>query len=336
MMQFCGRRVPEFHPVSISGYHIREAGATAVQELAFTLADGFTYVEEAIKSGLKIDEFAPRLSFFFNAHMNFFEEIAKYRAARKIWAEAMRKRFKAKNPKSWWLRFHAQTAGCSLTEQQPENNIVRTTLEALSAVLGGAQSLHTNSLDETISLPSEWAVQVALRTQQILAYETGIPSVADPLGGSYYLETLTQKMEEEAKTIFGKIKELGGVVKAIKLGYFQREIAQSARRDQKEVEEGKQVIVGVNRYQETVGWTMPVHKIPEAVEKEQVTNLRQLKKRRSGEKVKRALFAIQKAARGKHNLMPYLLEGAHAYATLGEMIGALREVFGEYEEPPIF
>jgi methylmalonyl-CoA mutase N-terminal domain/subunit len=337
VMDFCSREVPRWNTISISGYHIREAGSTAVQELAFTLADGFAYVEAGIAAGLDVDDFAPRLSFFFNSHLDFFEEIAKFRAARRIWARHMRERYGAKNPRSWMMRFHTQTAGCSLTAQQPENNIVRTALEALAAVLGGTQSLHTNSMDETLALPTEKAVEIALRTQQIIAHETGVANVVDPLGGSYYVEKLTDRMEEEAEEYFRRIEEQGGVLQAIENGFFQREIADAAYRYQMELEKGDRVMVGVNRFQ-TPGETLEIEilKIDPRVEKRQKERLARLRASRSAAAAEEALRALKDGARGDANLMPLIIDCARAYCTEGEIIGALKEVFGEYRETVLF
>ncbi len=336
LVKFTEKHMPEFNPVSVSGYHIREAGATAVQELAFTLMDGFTYIEECMKAGLKVDDFASRISFFFNAHLDFFEEIAKYRAARRIWARHMKRVYKAKNPRSWWLRFHAQTAGVSLTEQQPENNIIRTAIEALSAVLGGCQSLHTNSLDETIALPSELAAHIALRTQQVLAYETGVTNVVDPLGGSYFLEWLTNKMEEEAEAYFKKIRDLGGVVSALESGFYQKEISDAAEQYQREVEEMKHIVVGVNRFKlEQEIFQPPILEITRETEKSQIRQLKALKKSRNNRKVNQSLSRLAKGAHGKSNLIPLLIECAKAYATEGEIVETLKKEFGEYIPPSI-
>jgi len=337
MIEFCARDVPQWHPVSISGYHIREAGSTAAQELAFTLADGFAYVEAATARGLDVDEFAPRLSFFFNAHIDFFEEIAKYRAARRIWARELRERYGAKNPRSWLMRFHAQTAGVSLTAQQPEVNIVRTALEALAAVLGGCQSLHTNSFDEALALPTEHAVKIALRTQQVLAHETGVASTIDPLGGSYYLEDLTKRLEAEAYDYFERIRRLGGVIPAIKENFFQREIAEASFRFQGEVENGRRVIVGVNRYVDADEREIELLKIDEALESKQVERVKALRGRRDSAAVEQALARLQsEAAREDGNLMPAIVDASKAYATLGEMCDALREVWGVWRETPVF
>ena len=330
--EYGAKEAPKWNTISISGYHIREAGSTAAQELAFTLRDGIEYVEWAQKRGLDVDEFVPRLSFFFNAHNDFFEEIAKFRAARKIWAEVMKERFKAKNPRSWWLRFHTQTSGVSLMAQQPQNNVVRVALQALSAVLGGTQSLHTNSLDETYALPSEDAVTIALRTQQIIAHESGAINCADPLGGSYFVETLTAQMEKEAKDYIKKIDDMGGMVKAIELGFPQKEIADSAYWYQKAVEKKEKIIVGVNAF-EMEHEPIPLLKIEEAVAKQQLARLKKVKETRNSSEVKAKLLDLEKAAEDDQNLMPFLLESVRAYATLGEIMEALKEVYGEYKEP---
>jgi methylmalonyl-CoA mutase, N-terminal domain len=337
MIEFCANEVPLWHPVSISGYHIREAGSTAAQELAFTLADGFAYVEAAMERGLAIDSFAPRLSFFFNAHIDFFEEIAKYRAARRIWAREMRDRYRARNPRSWLMRFHAQTAGVSLTAQQPHVNIVRTALEALAAVLGGCQSLHTNSFDEALALPTEHAVTIALRTQQVIAHETGAPNTVDPLGGSYFLEDLTNRLEEEAYDYFDRIRRLGGVVAAIKDNFFQREIAEASFRFQSEVERGDRVIVGVNRFQDRDEKEIELLHIDPSLERKQIERVRALRERRDGEAVERALARLREdAAVDGRNLMPAIIDAAEAYATMGEMCDALRNVWGVWRETPVF
>ena len=336
-IEYGTNEMPLWNPVSISGYHIREAGSTAVQELAFTLADGFAYVEASIERGLKVDDFAPRLSHFFNAHQDFFEEIAKYRAARRIWAKRMRNKYGAKNERSWLLRFHTQTAGCSLTAQQPENNIVRTAIQALSGVLGGTQSLHTNSMDETLALPSDKAAKIALRTQQIIAHETGVPNVIDPLAGSYYVEQLTDKMEAAAEEYFEMIEEQGGVIAALENGFQQREIAKAAYRFQLELESGKRKTVGVNAYidkDETI--EIPILKISPEVEKLQVANLQEVRRKRDPKDVKRTLASLADAARSDTNLMPNFIECAHAYATLGEMVEVLKAAFGEYRETAVF
>jgi methylmalonyl-CoA mutase N-terminal domain/subunit len=330
-IEFGARHTPRFNPISISGYHIREAGSTAVQELAFTLRDGIEYVDWALERGLKIDEFAPRLSFFFNAHNDFFEEIAKYRAARKIWAYTMRDRYGARSERSHKLRFHAQTAGCSLTWQQPYNNVVRTALQALAAVLGGAQSLHTNSLDEAYALPSEHAVTIALRTQQVLAYESGVAEYPDPLGGSYFLEALTAETERAANDYIRRIDEMGGMIAAIEAGFPQREIAAASYRYQREVEAGERVIVGVNRFQAT-DEPIEVLEIDEGAAAHQCAKLADLRKRRDNGRVRTSLDALRRAAEGTENTMPYILDAVRAYATLGEICEAMRSVFGSYQE----
>jgi methylmalonyl-CoA mutase N-terminal domain/subunit len=337
MIEYCARNVPLWHPVSISGYHIREAGSTAAQELAFTLADGFAYVEAGIERGLDVDDFAPRLSFFFNAHIDFFEEVAKYRAARRIWARELRERYGAKNPRSWLMRFHAQTAGVSLTAQQPEVNIVRTALEALAAVMGGCQSLHTNSFDEALALPTEHAVKLALRTQQVIAHETGVASTIDPLGGSYYLEDLTNRLEQEAYDYFGRIRDLGGVVEAIKENFFQREIAEASFRFQSEVESGERVIVGVNRFEDTDERELEILKIDAALEQKQIERVQALRARRDSATVSSALSRLkQGAAEADTNLMPAIIDASRAYVTMGEMCDALRESWGVWRETPVF
>jgi methylmalonyl-CoA mutase N-terminal domain/subunit len=337
LMAFSADHVPQWNTISISGYHIREAGSTAAQELAFTLADGFTYVEYAMRAGQDIDDFAPRLSFFFNAHLDFFEEIAKMRAARRIWAKRMREKYGAKNPRSWLCRFHVQTAGCSLTAQQPELNIIRTALEALSGVLGGCQSLHTNSMDEALALPSEKAVEIALRTQQVIAYESGVPHVIDPLGGSYFVEALTDEMERDAEAYFRRIDELGGVVRAIEEGFFQREITRAAYEYQRALSEKRKIVVGVNNFVNAgEKLEIPLLEIDESVEREQIAYLRSVKESRDNGAVRDRLAALAKAAAGTDNLIPRLLDCARAYATIGEMSEALRGVFGEYRERPFF
>jgi methylmalonyl-CoA mutase N-terminal domain/subunit len=333
ILAYCTRHVPRWNTISISGYHIREAGATAAQELAFTLADGIGYVQAGIDAGLDVDAFAPRLSFFFNAHADFFEEIAKYRAARRLWARVMKERFGARKEASWKLRFHTQTAGCSLTAQQPMNNVVRTTLQALSAVLGGTQSLHTNSMDETLALPTEAAVTVALRTQQIIAEESGVTNTIDPLGGSYFVEWLTDEMERQAQRYIDKIDEMGGIVRAIELGFPQREIGDAAYHYQQQVEKREKIIVGVNKYTMKEEIPIPILKIDEAVERRQVENLREVKRRRDGAAVKRELEKIEKAARSNENLMERFVDAVRVYCTLGEIIGVLRGVFGEHKDP---
>ena len=329
IMEFCSKKVPRWNTISISGYHIREAGSTAVQELAFTLADGMEYVRWAIKAGMDIDDFAPRLSFFFNAHNDFFEEIAKYRASRRIWSKFI-SQYNPKNPRSKWLRFHTQTAGCSLTAQQPSNNVVRTTIQALAAILGGTQSLHTNSLDEALALPSEEAVQIALRTQQIIAHESGVVNTIDPLGGSYFIECLTNKMEAKAEEYFKKIEQLGGVIPAIEKGFFQQEISNASYQYQKEIEESQRIIVGVNEFTSGEKISVPLLKIGEEVANHQIARLLKTKQERDNEKVKNALLNIKTAAEGTENLMPPILEAVKAYASIGEICNVLRDVFGEW------
>lgn len=336
MMAFATRHVPQWNSISISGYHIREAGSTAAQELAFTLADGFAYVEAGMKAGLDVDAFAPRLSFFFNSHIDFFEEIAKFRAARRIWARHLREKYGAKSPKSWAMRFHTQTAGCSLTAQQPENNIVRTAYEALAAVLGGTQSLHTNSMDEVLSLPTEKAVKIALRTQQVLAYETGVTNTVDPLGGSYFIEALTDRMEEEAEDYFRQIEEMGGVLKGIENGFFQREIAEASYRYQRELERKEQFQVGVNVFAEDETEKLPTLHIDPRVEADQIHRLERFRASRNGAMVEAALEALTEAARGTTNLMPPILDAVRAGATEGEIVEAMKTVFGVYRERPVF
>lgn len=333
---FASDHVPKWNTISISGYHIREAGSTAVQELAFTLADGFAYVEAGINAGLDVDRFAPRLSFFFNSHIDFFEEICKYRAARRIWARRMKEKYGAKDPRSLKLRFHTQTAGCSLTAQEPENNIVRTALEALSAVLGGTQSLHTNSMDEVLALPTEKAVRIALRTQQVIAYESGVANTIDPLAGSYFIEALTDKMEQEAEDYFRRIDDLGGVLAAIDRGFFQQEIADAAYEYQCAVDKGERIVVGVNRYNIGEPLQIELLKIDPAVEEKQVQRLKQLKEKRDSEAVARRLEDLKKCAAGTDNVIPKILEAVKVYATEGEIVAALKEVFGEYKEKPSF
>ena len=337
MIEYCQKEAPLWNPVSVSGYHIREAGSTAVQELAYTLADGFAYIEACIERGMDVDSFAPRISFFFNSHLDFFEEIAKYRAARKIYAKRMKEKYSAKNPRSWWLRFHTQTAGCTLTAQQPENNIIRTAFQALAGVLGGTQSLHTNSMDETLALPSEKAVKIALRTQQIIAYETGVINTVDPLGGSYFVESLTDKMEKSANEIFEQIDSLGGVIPAIEAGYFQKEIADSAYRYQKEVERKEKFIVGINEFVEKdEKIDIPILLISPEVERKQKKRLADLKQSRNDELVKESLNDIKNAATDGNNLMPVLVKAARNYVTLGEMVNEMKEIFGTYEEAAVF
>jgi methylmalonyl-CoA mutase N-terminal domain/subunit len=339
MIEWCARELPRMHPVSISGYHIREAGSTAAQELAFTLADGFAYVDAAVERGLDVDEFAPRLSFFFNAHIDFFEEIAKYRAARRIWARELRDRYGAKNPRSWLMRFHSQTAGVSLTAQQPQVNIVRTAIEALAAVLGGTQSLHTNSYDEALALPTEEAVRLALRTQQVIAHETGAARVADPLGGSWFLEELTGRLEAEAYDYFARIEKLGGVIPAIKENFFQREIAEASFRYQSEVEADERVVVGVNRYEipPDDDEAIPILRIDPQLEREQCERVQAVRARRDGAEVEAALARLKTdAAVEGRNLMEPIVDAARAYVTMGEMCDALREVWGVWRETPVF
>src|SRR5947209_4231353 len=337
MIEWCSREMPLMHPVSISGYHIREAGSTAAQELAFTLADGFAYVEACIERGLEVVDFAPRLSFFFNAHLDFFEEIAKYRAARRIWARELRERYGARNPRSWLMRFHTQTAGVSLTAQQPEVNIIRTAIEALAAVLGGTQSLHTNSFDEALALPTEHAVKLALRTQQVIAHETGVVNTIDPLGGSYYLEELTSRLEAEAYDYFERIRNLGGVVPAIKENFFQREIADASFRYQAEVEQKQRIVVGVNRYEVGEERPLEILKIDPALEAKQIERVQALRARRDSAAVGSALSRLKRsAAQEDKNLMPPIVEASKAYVTMGEMCDALREVWGVWRETPVF
>ncbi|HEU4721526.1 MAG TPA: methylmalonyl-CoA mutase family protein [Gemmatimonadaceae bacterium] len=337
MIEWCSQRMPRWHPVSISGYHIREAGATAAQELAFTLKDGLTYVEQAVERGLDVDDFAPRLSFFFNAQIDFFEEIAKYRAARRIWARELRETFGAKNPRSWLMRFHTQTAGVSLTAQQPLNNIVRTAIEALAGVLGGTQSLHTNSYDEALALPTEEAVRIALRTQQIIAHETGVANTADPLGGSYFVEALTDRMEAKAYEYFAKIDELGGMVEAVKRSYPQREIADAAYELQTEIDERRRIVVGVNAFTEGGDGQTPILKIDPALERKQIARLQAVRAGRDSAAVEQTLDAVREtAARDGANLMEPLLAAARANATEGEIVETLQRVFGRYTEAPVF
>jgi methylmalonyl-CoA mutase, N-terminal domain len=337
MIEFCAKEMPLWHPISISGYHIREAGSTAAQELAFTLADGFAYVEGAVERGLDVDDFAPRLSFFFNAHLDFFEEIAKYRAARRIWARELRERYGAQNPRSWLMRFHTQTAGVSLTAQQPEVNIIRTALEALAAVLGGTQSLHTNSFDEALALPTESAVRLALRTQQVIAHETGVANTIDPLGGSYYVEELTNRLEAEAYDYFTRIRKLGGVIPAIKENFFQREIAEASFRYQHEVEQKQRVVVGVNRYEHEDEQPLELLRIDPALEQKQIDRVQALRARRDSAAVEGALARLKEdAARDDRNLMGPIVEASKAYVTMGEMCEALREVWGVWRETPVF
>jgi methylmalonyl-CoA mutase N-terminal domain/subunit len=332
-MEFGARNVPQWNTISISGYHIREAGSTAAQELAFTLGDGLEYVRWGIARGMDIDDFAPRLSFFFNAHNDFFEEIAKYRAARRIWAREMRETFKAKHPRSWLLRFHTQTAGVSLTAQQPENNVVRVAIQALAAVLGGTQSLHTNSLDEALALPSQHAVTIALRTQQIIAEESGVANTVDPLGGSFFVEAMTDRIEQQAYDYFQRVEVLGGVIPAIEKGFFQSEIADAAYRYQREIDEGIRKIVGINAYAEKTPLTIPILEMDPQGYDRQVARLNELRKTRDHGRVGQALDRLRIALEGTENTMPYIMEAVHSYATLGEIIQVMKEVFGVYEEP---
>jgi len=336
MIEFCTERMPRWHPVSISGYHIREAGSTAQQELAFTLKNGLTYVKRAIERGIDVDDFAPRLSFFFNAHIDFFEEVAKYRAARRIWARELRETYGARNERSLLMRFHSQTAGVSLTAQQPQVNVVRTALEALSAVLGGTQSLHTNSFDEALALPTEEAVRLALRTQQVIAHETGVTSTIDPLGGSYFVEALTDGLEREAYDYFSRIDELGGMVDAVKQSFPQREIAEASFRHQREVDSGERVIVGVNRYRSDDEQPIETLRIDPALERKQLDRLEAARGRRDGAEVERALGELKQVAAGDANLMESLVDCARAGASEGEIVGSLQEVFGTYTETPVF
>lgn len=335
IIKYCSEYVPRWNTISISGYHIREAGSTAVQELAFTLVDGLEYVRWAINAGMDIDEFAPRLSFFFNSHNDFFEEVAKYRAARRIWARHI-KQYNPKNQRSLWLRFHTQTAGCSLTAQQPNNNIVRTTIQALAAILGGTQSLHTNSLDEALALPSEEAVEIALRTQQIIAHESGVTNTIDPLAGSYFIESLTNDMEEKTEEYFEKIEKLGGVIPAIEKGFFQQEIANAAYQYQKEIEQKQRLIIGVNEYNNDEKIEVPLLYIGEDIAERQIARLHQTKQERNKKAVEAALEKIRLAASGTDNLMPHFLEAVKAYASIGEICDVLREVFGEWKGDQLF
>jgi len=337
-VEFCVQQVPKWHPISISGYHIREAGSTAGQELAFTLADGFEYVRWCLERGLEIDQFAPTLSFFFNCHNDFFEEVAKFRAARRIWAREMRETFGAKDPRSWWLRFHTQTAGCSLTAQQPEVNLIRTTIQALAAVLGGTQSLHTNAWDEALALPSDKAARLALRVQQVIAHESGVANSVDPLGGSYLVEALTQELEEEARGYFRRIEDLGGVIPAIRMGFFQREIAEASYRYQREVDEGRRVVVGVNRYLLEEPIEIPILRVDPTGEgyRRQVERLRELRRQRDNREVAGCLRRLRQACRGQENVVPHLIEAVKAYCTLGEICDVMRDVFGTYQEEAVY
>lgn len=332
---FCSENIPKWNTISISGYHIREAGSTAVQEVAFTLADGIAYIEAALKAGLDIDDFAPRLSFFFNAHNNLFQEVAKFRAARRLWAKIMKERFNAQNPKSWQLRFHTQTGGSTLTAQQPDNNIVRVALQALEAALGGTQSLHTNSRDEALSLPTEDSVRIALRTQQIIAYESGVADTVDPLAGSYYVEALTDEIEKRAMEYIKKIDDLGGAPKAIEKGFIQKEIQDAAYEYQKAIESGEMIVVGVNKFQMEEEPPKNILKVDPAVAEKQKERLAKLRSDRDDQKVKETLASVEKAAHGEENLMPYIIEAVKSYATLGEICDVLRNVFGVYQESVI-
>jgi methylmalonyl-CoA mutase N-terminal domain/subunit len=335
-IEYCTREVPRWNTVSISGYHIREAGSTAAQELAYTLADGFAYVDACIERGLKVDEFAPRLSFFFDAHIDFFEEIAKFRAARRIWARHMRERYGARDERSWKLRFHTQTAGVSLTAQQPELNIARTAVEALAAVMGGTQSLHTNAMDEVLALPTDRAARIALRTQQMLAYETGVASTVDPLGGSYFVESLTDRMEAEAEAYFERIDGYGGVVPAIEAGFMQKEIADAAFRHQQELERKRRIVVGVNDFVSDDDEELEILRIPATLEQEQAERVREVRRRRDAARASRALDQVRKAATSStENLMPYILDAVRAYCTEGEIMGAMVDVYGRYVEKAI-
>jgi methylmalonyl-CoA mutase N-terminal domain/subunit len=334
-IEYCNRHLPKFNPISISGYHIREAGATAVQELAFTIADGIAYVQACVNRGLSVDEFAPRLSFFWDIHNDFFEEIAKMRAARRMWAHIIRDRFKAKKPESMRMRFHCQTAGVSLTAQQPYNNVIRVSLQALAAVLGGAQSLHTNSLDETLALPSDESVRIALRTQQIIAHESGVPKTIDPLGGSYFVESLTDRVENEAWAYIKNIDDMGGMVVAVEKGYPMKEIAESSAQYQRKVESGEEKIVGVNDFVLEDEEPPEILKVDHTVEKIQIENLKKVREQRDGKAVEDCLEELKGAASTEQNLIPLILKSVKAYASVGEIMGTLREVWGEYRDPCI-
>jgi len=336
MIEWCAKHMPKWNSISISGYHIREAGATGAQELAFTLADGIGYVEECVKRGMDVDDFAPRLSFFWDVHNDFFEEIAKFRAGRRIWAHVMKDRFGAKSPRSWQLRTHAQTAGVSLTAQQPLNNVARVAIQALAAVLGGTQSLHTNSMDETLALPTEEAATVALRTQQIIAYESGVVDTPDPLGGSYFIEALTDRIEKEAMTYIRRIDEMGGIIAAVERGYPQKEIADSAYKFQQQVERGERVIVGVNRFQTEEEITIPVLQIDPDIERRQIERVRSVRAKRDAGKYTAAMTALRDACMSNKNLVPFVLDAVRAYATLGEISDVFREAYGVYREPAVF
>ncbi|MCH8011136.1 MAG: methylmalonyl-CoA mutase family protein [Candidatus Marinimicrobia bacterium] len=336
IIEFCTEKMPQFNTISVSGYHIREAGSTAAQELAFTLLDGFTYIEHALERGIDIDDFAPRISFFFNSHLDFFEEIAKFRAARRIWARYMREKYGAKSERSWKMRFHTQTAGCSLTAQQPEINIARTAFQAMAGVLGGTQSLHTNSMDETLALPSEKAAEIALRTQQLIAFESGVTNVVDPLGGSWYVESLTDKIEEEAEAYFDKVEKMGGVINAIEKGFFQREIARAAFEYEKKVNNKQRIVVGVNEFiKDNEELDIPILEIGKEAEQDQVTKLSELRKVRDSESVKKTLNRVETACRNNENVVPPIVEAAKANATLGEIVGVMKKVFGEWQENPV-
>ena len=336
MMQYCSEKMPKYNTISVSGYHIREAGSTAIQELAFTLADGFAYLEHAIDVGLDVDECAPRISFFFNSHLDFFEEVAKFRAARRIWAKHLRDKYGAKNPRSLKLRFHTQTAGCTLTAQQPEINIARTAFQGLAAVMGGTQSLHTNSMDETLALPSQKAAEIALRTQQLIAYETGIPNVVDPLGGSWLVEKMTDSMELKVEKYFEKIEELGGVIPAIEMGYFQKEIAEASSEYQCKVDSKQRLVVGVNKFiQDNEEIEIPILEIRKEVQQEQINSLTSLKHERNNEEVEYALELITKACNNGENLTPLIIKAAKTYATMGEIVNSMKVVFGEWEESAV-
>ena len=337
MLVYCTENMPLYNTISVSGYHIREAGSTAIQELAFTLADGFTYIEHGIKAGLDVDSFAPRISFFFNSHLDFFEEIAKYRAARRIWARTMKEKYKAKNERSMMLRFHTQTAGCSLTAQQPEINIARTSFQALAAVLGGTQSLHTNSMDETIALPSEKAAEIALRTQQLIAHETGVANVVDPLGGSWFIENLTDEIEEKTENYFSEINNLGGVVSAIEQGYQQREISKAASIYQHKIDNNKRIVVGVNEFiNDQQDIDIPILEIDTRAEQNQIEKLNQLKNNRDPKEAERSLKEIKKACKNGDNLVTLIINSAKAYCTLGEIVETMKAEFGEWQESSFF
>lgn len=336
IIEFCTEKMPQFNTISVSGYHIREAGSTAAQELAFTLLDGFTYIEHALERGIDVDDFAPRISFFFNSHLDFFEEIAKFRAARRIWARYMREKYGAKSERSWKMRFHTQTAGCSLTAQQPEINIARTAFQAMAGVLGGTQSLHTNSMDETLALPSKKAAEIALRTQQLIAFESGVTNVVDPLGGSWYVESLTDKIEEEAEAYFDKVEKMGGVITAIEKGFFQREIARAAFEYEKKVNNKQRIVVGVNEFiKDNEQVDIPILEISKEAEQEQVAKLSELRKNRDSESVEKTLNRVETACRNNENVVPPIVEAAKADATLGEIVVVMKKVFGEWQENPV-